>query len=79
MLTALPFHAFLGLALLSRHTPLAPGLTMSDQRTGAGLMWMAGELLGVAATITVAAQWMAAEEREAKRADRRQLVPPVAE
>src|SRR4051794_34371113 len=64
VLAALPFHAFLGLALLSQRTPLAPAIALDDQRGGAGLMWMAGELLGVIAAITIAAQWMTAEERE---------------
>jgi putative copper resistance protein D len=68
---ALPFHVILGMALLSQKTPLAPGLTLADQQAGAGIMWSAGEVVGVVAMIVVAFQWMKAEEREAVRSDRR--------
>ena len=79
---ALPFHAFLGVVLLSSRTVLAGswydslGRTwgaspLTDQRTGAGLLWVAGELLGVVAIVAVVARWMAHEERVAARHDRR--------
>jgi putative membrane protein len=68
---ALPFHTILGMALLSQRTPIAPGLTIGDQQAGAGILWTAGELMGVLAMILVGVQWMNAEEREAARADRR--------
>ena len=68
---ALPFHTILGIALLSQRTLLAPGLTLGDQQAGAGVLWTAGELMGLLAMIVVGVQWMNAEEREAVRADRR--------
>jgi putative copper resistance protein D len=68
---ALPFHTILGMALLSQRTPIAPGLPLADQQAGAGLLWVAGEVLGLVAMLVVAVQWMNAEEREAVRADRR--------
>jgi putative copper resistance protein D len=82
VLLAIPFHAFLGIVLLSMHEPLAAdwyaelGRTwgasaLSDQRTGAGLMWGVGDLLGLVAGGVVLLQWMAHDEREAKRLDRR--------
>ncbi len=78
----IPFHAFLGVALLSATTVIAAdwyesvGRTwgaslLDDQRTGAGILWVTGELFGVIALIIAVARWMAHDEREAVRADRR--------
>jgi putative membrane protein len=68
---ALPFHTILGMALISQRTALAPGVGVADQQAGAGILWTAGELMGVIVMMVVALQWMNAEEREAARADRR--------
>jgi putative copper resistance protein D len=79
--STVPFHAFLGVALLSSTTVLAArwyGATgrtwgasaLADQRTGAGILWAAGELFGLALGGIVLAQWMAHSEREARRQDR---------
>lgn len=77
-----PFHAVLGLALLSAGEPVAAdwylglGRTwgaspLADQRTGAGLMWGVGDVIGVVLVALVAHQWMRADEREARRVDAR--------
>ena len=71
VLVALPFHTILGVALVTQTKLIAPGLKLSDQQTGAAILWTAGELLGLTAMMIVAAQWMTAEEREAVRQDRR--------
>ena len=77
---AIPFHAVLGMALLGADVPIAPEHTLADSRTGAGVLWVAGDLLGLGAALVVAAQWMAHEDREAAREDRRagQALPPLA-
>jgi len=75
VLAALPFHTILGVALVTQTKLVAPGLSLSDQQTGAGILWTAGELLGLIAMMIVAAQWMQAEEREAIREDRRLADP----
>jgi putative copper resistance protein D len=78
----LPFHAFLGVALLGTDTVLAKGWyahvsrpwlgsALGDQRLGAGILWGFGELFGLAALAIVLYQWMRHEEREAQRLDRR--------
>lgn len=78
----MPFHAFLGVAILSQQTVLAGqwyagfGRTwgaspLSDQQTGGGLLWAAGDLIGLLLVITVLAQWMSSEERWARQEDRR--------
>jgi putative copper resistance protein D len=70
VLVALPFHTILGVALITQQRLIAPGITLADQQAGAGILWSAGEALGLIAIMVVAYQWMAAEEREAIRLDR---------
>jgi putative copper resistance protein D len=70
VLVALPFHTIIGVALVTQRKLIAPGLTLTDQQTGAGILWSAGEALGLIAMFVVVWQWMAAEEREAARHDR---------
>jgi putative copper resistance protein D len=81
LLAALPFHAFLGVALISGTTVLGEGWyeahprswgssPLSDQHTGAGVMWAAGELIGLLLLLAAVAQWMRADERDARRVDR---------
>ncbi len=76
----LPLHAVLGLALLSGDRLLADGwygralgaeAALADQRAGGGVLWAAGELVGLVCAGLVLHQWMAADEREASRNDRR--------
>lgn len=76
VLLAVPVHAVIGLALLGSVEVLAPEVygagpqALSDQRVGAGILWAAGELFGVALAGVVLAQWMGHEERVARRTDR---------
>lgn len=82
VMVVLPFHAFLGVAILGSNSVLASewyagvvrdwgGTPLADQRLGAGILWMFGELLGVATIVLVVHQWMRHEERAAVRLDRR--------
>lgn len=77
----LPFHTFVGVALLTMNTVIASGWysrverrwgasPLADQRTGAGLLWISGELFGLLCIGIVVYQWMSAEERAAARHDR---------
>jgi putative membrane protein len=81
VLVALPFHAFLGVAILASDEVLAAGWyegvvrnwgasALSDQRTGAGLLWAAGEVFGLVAALVVLRRWMTHEARAAARHDR---------
>lgn len=80
VVAALPFHAFLGVTLLSTRAVIAqshyaalgfsPAAMFADQQTGAGLLWASGEFVGVLLLFTVLAQWMRSEERLAVRTDR---------
>jgi putative membrane protein len=75
MLTV-PLHAFLGLALLSTTHPLDPhavgavAAIVDSQHRGAALMWVLGDLVGLATGGIVLAQWMRHEERRGVRIDR---------
>jgi cytochrome c oxidase assembly factor CtaG len=77
-----PFHAFLGLALMSTTEPLAGAYyaeqarawgdtVLGDQRTGAALMWLVGDVVGVVCGIVVAQSWYRHDQRRAHREDRR--------
>ena len=77
-----PFHAFLGLALLSTAEPIAaawyataadrpPGIDLlADQHAGATVMWLVGDLIGLVAGGIVAIQWFRHEQRQTRRLDR---------
>ena len=80
----LPFHAFLGIAIMSveadgggliapeHYLPLR-GLegAVFQQQVGGGALWASGDLIGVLFLAVVLTQWMRASEREAEREDRR--------
>ena len=80
----LPFHAFLGVAIMSvepdgrgllagaHYLPLH-GLAESvfQQQLGGGLLWASGDVIGLLFLAVLLTQWMRASEREAVREDRR--------
>jgi putative membrane protein len=81
VVVALPFHAFLGVALLTSNHVIASswyaGIVrdwgaspLADQRTGAGVLWIAGEIFGLVAAGVALYRWMGAEERAGSRHDR---------
>jgi putative copper resistance protein D len=81
VLVALPVHTILGVALITQQRLIAPGITLADQQAGAGILWSAGEAMGLVAIFVIVYQWMSAEEREAIRLDRqldRQIDVPAA-
>ncbi|MGQ0632898.1 MAG: cytochrome c oxidase assembly protein [Sporichthyaceae bacterium] len=77
----LPFHAFLGVAIMSMNTLIAadwyvglnrdwgPSL-LSDQQTAGGILWVTGDLIGLVIFAALFRQWVRASEREARREDR---------
>ena len=80
----LPFHAFLGVAIMSV-TDDGAGLLSPEhyldlhplrevvfqQQLGGGLLWASGDLVGLLFLGVLLTQWMRASEREAAREDRR--------
>jgi cytochrome c oxidase assembly factor CtaG len=80
VLLTVPFHGFLGLALYTGETPIAADYyiehplpqhisPLTDQHTGAGVMWIVGDAIGLIAGTVVLAQWMAHEDRANRRAE----------
>jgi cytochrome c oxidase assembly factor CtaG len=72
VLLAVPFHAFVGVALLTARRPLFPDVypSLADQHSAAAVLWSSGELLTLAVAGIVFARWWAAEQRAAVRIDR---------
>ena len=84
LFATMPFHAFLGLAIMtvddSGKGLLAPdyyqavvGLQRAvyQQQVGGGLIWASGDVVGLLFIGVAVVQWMQASEREAAREDRR--------
>jgi putative copper resistance protein D len=78
----LPFHAFLGLSIMMQREVIAHdwyaalgrtwGPTLqADQEMGGGLLWASGDLVGLLFFGVMFVQWQRAEERRARRDDRR--------
>ncbi len=82
--STLPFHAFLGVSIMSVE-PDGRGLIAGDhylpihglaesvfqQQLGGGLLWASGDIIGLLFLGVLVTQWMRASEREARREDRR--------
>ncbi len=81
VVTTLPFHAILGLAIYTTDGLIAgnyyPSLhqawldPLQDQHVAGGLLWSSGEAVGLIMLAVIGVQWMRASEREAIREDRR--------
>jgi putative copper resistance protein D len=79
---SLPFHAFFGVILMGMNTVVGELFylrlalpwnadLLSDQRLGGGIAWAAGELPLLIVLIALLVQWARADDREARRSDRR--------
>ncbi len=76
-----PFHAFLGVAIMGSGHLLAPALgqfvrdwvpsPLADQQAGGAIMWGVGDVVSVVAVIAILAAWAQHEEKVAAREDRR--------
>ena len=84
LFATMPFHAFLGVAIMSvsadgrgllapAHYLAAVGRTEAvfQQQVGGGLIWSSGDVVGLLFIFVAVVQWMRASEREAVREDRR--------
>jgi putative membrane protein len=70
----LPTHALLGLIVLSMNEPVlgvaAGGVdALADQRRGAVVMWLAGDLIATAMLGAAFPRWLQAERRRSRRED----------
>jgi putative copper resistance protein D len=86
LVLTLPFHAFMGVAIMSQDTliggdwypelhegPMGSWLPspMSDQHVAGGILWSTGDLVGLLFFAVLFAQWVRASTAEARREDRR--------
>jgi putative copper resistance protein D len=82
----LPFHAFMGVTIMSQETLLGgnwyPELAEgpmrawlpdphADQQLAGGILWSTGDVVGLLFFVVLFAQWVRASMREAAREDRR--------
>ena len=81
VVVSLPAHAFLGISIMMQKTLIAGdyyralgrswGVSLhQDQVTAGGLLWAAGDLVGILVFGTLLWQWSQADDREAARVDR---------
>src|SRR6266508_1772719 len=76
-----PFHAFLGVAIMNSGHLLAPSLgafvrtwgptPLADQQAGGAIMWGAGDIISLVSVIAILMAWAGYEEKVAAREDRR--------
>jgi putative membrane protein len=85
LFASMPFHAFLGVAIMSVSDSgngliagpqyLAIGVSRAQavfqQQVGGGLIWASGDIVGLLFIMVAVVQWMQASDREAAREDRR--------
>jgi putative copper resistance protein D len=78
----LPFHAFLGVTIMSQETLIGgswyralpmPWLSdpAADQHVAGGILWASGDLVGLVFLGVLFTQWVRSSMREARREDRR--------
>ncbi len=82
LLAVVPFHAFLGLTIMSTSALLGSGWydrlvrpwgvsPLSDQRTAGGIAWAFGEIPTFVVLIVLAIQWSRLDERQTRARERR--------
>jgi putative copper resistance protein D len=81
LFSALAFHAFFAVALMSSQSVIAPSYfqaldrpwwtdLLSDQNTGSAFAWAFGEFPALVALIVLLFQWSREDDRQARRQDR---------
>jgi putative copper resistance protein D len=71
LLIGVPFESFLGIALMSLHSPVAPMYSLSSSHDGGALLWGMTELFTVVAMGPIFVQWSRSDLREGRRMDAR--------
>ncbi len=82
LMVTMPFHAFFGIAVMSMGTVLAADYydqlgrtwgasSLADQSTGGAIAWAFGEIPTLIVLLALGVQWWRADDRTARRADRR--------
>ncbi|MPY97026.1 MAG: copper resistance protein CopD [Actinophytocola sp.] len=82
MFASMPFHAFFGVILMNSQTVIGAAFyrgldlpwvddLLSEQRLGGGIAWASGEIPALIVLIALMVQWARADERQARRIDRK--------
>ncbi len=71
LVLGVPFDTFLGIALMSASSPVASMYSLGTTHAGGALLWGLSEFSIVGGIVPIFFQWYSADEREAKRWDRR--------
>lgn len=66
----IPFMSFLGIAIMSMRTPIAPVHTLADTHAGGAVLWAFGDMFNIVAMAVLLYRWAQAEEREGARRGR---------
>jgi cytochrome c oxidase assembly factor CtaG len=77
----IPFHAFLGVAIMGSEQLLTPELAtyapawlddpVADQQAGGAILWGLGDLIAVVSALGIMVAWANDDEKQARREDRR--------
>jgi cytochrome c oxidase assembly factor CtaG len=57
----IPYYSVFGEAILSRSSPVAPGIGLNDLHTGGDIIWSAGEVISVGGMVALLFTWLFAE------------------
>lgn len=71
LLIGVPVESFLGVALLTQSTRVAPMYTLAGTHTGGGVLWALAEVITVVAMVPIFVQWTREDARAARRIDAR--------
>lgn len=71
LLIGVPIEAFLGIALMSKATTVAPMYTLASSHHGGAVLWAATEVVTVLGAIPLFVEWVRSDARQAKRIDAR--------
>lgn len=71
LFASVPWTSFLGIAILTMSTPIAPQHTLADTHAGGGVLWATSEFFTAAALLIVFADWAKSDLKQAARYDKR--------
>jgi putative membrane protein len=71
LLIGIPIESFLGIALMTMTTPVAPMYSLASTHTGGAVLWAATDLASLIGIIPIYLGWVRADARAARRIDAR--------
>jgi putative membrane protein len=69
VMLSMPLYTILGMSLESQSTRIAPGVSLTELHTGGGILWFAGEAVGLVGAITLFVLWLRSDEKSADTSD----------